>query len=148
MTNDASRSTLSRDEIIAALSALAAGLGDRGVTGEICLFGGAVMVLAFNARVMTTSQQHFTAGNLPQFPNLRLTMPVPEYLLAMKCIAARIAGTGDEVSDVADVVFLIRRIGLASAAEVLKLVAQYYPREQIGVKTRYLIEGLFEEGQI
>jgi predicted nucleotidyltransferase len=187
MTNDASRSTLSRDEIIAALSALAAGLGDRGVTGEICLFGGAVMVLAFNARVMTkdvdaifkpaglvrevarevgnangwpedwlndgvkgfvSSQQHFTAGNLPQFPNLRLTMPVPEYLLAMKCIAARIAGTGDEVSDVADVVFLIRRIGLASAAEVLKLVAQYYPREQIGVKTQYLIEGLFEEGQI
>jgi predicted nucleotidyltransferase len=187
MTNEASRSTLSRDEILAALAALAAGLGDRGVTGEICLFGGAVMVLAFNARVTTkdvdaifqpaalvrnlarevgntrgwpedwlndgvkgfvSSQQQFTAGNLPQYPNLRITMPVPEYLLAMKCMAARIGGTGNEASDVADVVFLIRHIRLGSAIEVLKLVEQYYPKQRIGVKTKYLIEGLFEEGQV
>lgn len=187
MTAANNRSTLSRDEIIAALSALAAGLGTRGVTGEICLFGGAVMVLAFNARVTTkdvdaifkpaglvrdvarevgdangwsedwlndgvkgfvSAQQQVTAGNLPQFPNLRITMPVPEYLLAMKCMAARIGGTGSEASDVADVIFLIRHIGLKSAAEVLTLVAQYYPKERIGVKTQYLVEGLFEEGQV
>ena len=95
-----------------------------------------------------SSRQEFTAGNLPQFPHLRVTMPVPEYMLAMKCMAARIGGTGDEASDVQDVVFLIRRLGLSSAPDVLELVGRYYPQERIPVKTQYLIEGLFEEGRI
>jgi hypothetical protein len=77
-----------------------------------------------------------------------LTMPVPEYLLAMKCMAARIGGTADEPSDVADIIFLIRHLKLKSAKEVLDLVGQYYPASRIPVKTQYLIEGLFEEGKI
>jgi len=43
-------------------------------------------------RASPSSRHETTAGNLPQFPHLRLTMPVPEYLLAMKCMAARIGG--------------------------------------------------------
>ena len=31
-----------------------------------------------------SSRYETTVGQLPQFPYLRLTMPVPEYLLAMK----------------------------------------------------------------
>ena len=180
-------SALSREAILAALRALSDELGKQGVMGEICLFGGTVMVLAFTARLMTkdvdalfqpaqtirelarriADEQHLpvnwlndgvkgfvsarhetTAGNLPQFPHLRLSMPVPEYLLAMKCMAARIAGTTDEPTDVADIVFLIRHLELKSAKEVLDLVAQYYPANRIPVKTQYLVEGLFEEGQI
>ena len=122
-----SNSVLTRDMILAALGALSDDLGKQNLTGEICLFGGTVMVLAFTARVATkdvdalfqpvqtirvlarqvaeeqklppdwlndgvkgfVSMRHeVIAGNLPQFPHLRLTMPVPEYLLAMKCIAA------------------------------------------------------------
>lgn len=52
-----------------------------------------------------------TTGHLPQFPHLRLTVVVPEYLLAMKCLAARVGGTDDEPSDVADIIFLIRQSG-------------------------------------
>ncbi len=180
-------SALTRKEILGALEALSDGLGERGITGELCIFGGAVMVLAFNARVatkdvdavfqpaalvrelarrigefkglpvdwlndgvkgFTSSLQDVTAGNLPQFAHLRVTMPVPEYLLAMKCMAARIGGIGDEPSDVADIVFLIRHLGLRPADEVLKLVAKYYPKELIAPKTQYLIEGLFEEGKV
>ncbi len=89
-----------------------------------------------------------TAGNLPQFDHLRLTMPVPEYLLAMKCMAARIGGTANEPSDVADIVFLIRHLQLGSSNEVLDLVGQYYPANRIPVRTQYLVEGLFEEGKI
>jgi hypothetical protein len=63
-------------------------------------------------------------------------------------MAARIGGTGDEASDVADVVFLIRHLALSSAPEVLKLVGQYDPKERIAVKTQYLIEGLFDEGKV
>jgi len=178
-------SALTHETILAALSSLSEELGRRGVIGEICLFGGTVMVLAFNARVSTkdvdaiflpaeitresarrvgedlqlspdwlndgvkgfVSRRHeTTAGNLPQFPNLRLTMPVPEYLLAMKCMAARVGGLAGEASDVPDITFLIRQLGLKEAGAVLDIVGQYYPKERIPVKTQYLVEGLFEEG--
>ena len=73
-------------------------------------------------------------------------MPVPEYMLAMKCMAARLGGTADEPSEVADIRFLIRHLALKSAVEVLNVVALYYPANRIPVKTQYLVEGLFEEG--
>ena len=182
-----SGSALTREQILAALRALSDELGKQGVTGEACLFGGTVMVLAFTARLTTkdvdalfqptqvirelarriAEDQHLpanwlndgvkgfvsarhetTGGNLPQFPNLRLTMPVPEYLLAMKCMAACLGGTADEPSDVGDIIFLIRHLKLKPAKEVLDLVGQYYPANRIPVKTQYLVEGLFEEGKI
>jgi hypothetical protein len=185
--NTPTGSTLTREELLSALRALSDKLGERGLTGEICLFGGTVMVLAFSARLATkdvdalfqppkairelaervAAEQHLpsnwlndgvkgfvstrhetTPGNLPQFPHLRLTMPVPEYLLAMKCMASRIGGTTGEQSDVTDIAFLIRHLGLTSARDVLDIVAQYYPANQIPVKTQYLIEGLFEEGKV
>ncbi len=180
-------STLSRDVILRGLQALSDKLGQQGITGEVCLFGGAAMVLAFRARVTTkdvdalfqpaqtvrelaqqvgaelrmpadwmndgvkgfvSSRHETTVQNLPQFAHLRLTMPVPEYLLAMKCMAARIGGTTDEPSDVADIVFLVRYLKLKTAQEVLALVAQYYPVDRTPVKTRYLVEGLFDEGKV
>ena len=95
-----------------------------------------------------SARHETTAGNLPQFPHLRLTMPVPEYLLAMKCMAARLGGTTGESSDLPDIVFLIRHLQLRSAKDVLDLVGQYYPANRIPVKTQYLVEGLFEEGKV
>jgi hypothetical protein len=182
-----SGSALTREAILRALSSLSDELGRQSVTGELCLFGGTVMVLAFTARLSTkdvdalfqpspmirdlarrigdeqqlpadwlndgvkgyvSARHETTAGNLPQFPHLRLTMPVPEYLLAMKCMAARLGGTTGESSDVADIVLLIRRLQLKSAQAVLEIVGQYYPANRIPVKTQYLVEGLFEEGRI
>lgn len=182
-----SGSALTREAILRALSSLSEELGKQGVTGEICLFGGTVMVLAFTARLSTkdvdavfqptplirnlasrvgeeqnlpadwlndgvkgfvSARHETTAGNLPQFPHLRLTMPVPEYLLAMKCMAARLGGSNGDASDVADIVFLIRHLQLESAPAVLEIVAQYYPANRIPVRTQYLVEGLFEEGRI
>jgi len=71
-------------------------------------------------------------------------MPTAEYLLAMKCMAARIAVGPDQPSDVADIGDLIRRLGLRTAAEVLDLVASYYPAGRIPARTQYLVEGMFE----
>ena len=89
-----------------------------------------------------------TSADLPQFPHLRLTMPVPEYMLAMKCMAARLGGGAGEPTDVADIIFLVRHLKLKSAREVLDIAGQYYPANRIPVKTQYLVEGLFEEGKI
>jgi hypothetical protein len=181
------RSSLNREAILRALNSLSEELGKEGVTGEVCLFGGTIMVLAFAARVSTkdvdalfrptplirtlarsiaeeqqlpsdwlndgvkgfiSTRHETTAGNLPQFPHLRLTMPVPEYLLAMKCMAARLGGPEGEASDVPDITFLIRHLQLTSAKAVLDIVAQYYPANLTPVKTQYLVEGLFEEGKV
>jgi hypothetical protein len=180
-------SALTREAIVRAMNSLSEELARQEIIGEICLFGGAVMVLAFTARLSTkdvdalfqpaalirdlakriseeqclpadwlnngmkgylSSRHETTAGNLPQFPNLRLTMPVPEYLLAMKCMAARLGGTAGEPSDVPDIVFLIKHLRLQTAESVLEIVSHYYPANRIPVKTQYLVEGLFEEGKI
>jgi hypothetical protein len=45
--------TLDRVPIVRALGRLSQILGDRGITGEVCLLGGTVMVLAFKTRART-----------------------------------------------------------------------------------------------
>jgi len=184
---DKADTALSRGEILSALQALSDELGKAAVRGEICLFGGTAMVLAYSARVSTkdvdalfqpaeavravaariAADRHLPAdwlndgvkgflstrhdtmqGNLPQYPNLKVTMPVPEYLLAMKCMAARIAGPTGGQSDTPDIQFLIHHLELKSANEVLEIVARYYPSNRIPVKAQYLIEGLFAEGKL
>jgi len=185
-SSNTGQTALSRQRIIKALSEMSDQLERRGIKGELCLFGGTVMVLAFAARPSTrdvdaifqpteiireiarkigeasgflpnwlndaakgfVSKRHDTIeGNLPQFPHLRLTMPTPEYMLAMKCMASRIGGI-DESHDVSDILFLIRHLKLESAVAVMDIVAAYYPQNQIPVKVQYLVEGLFEEGKI
>jgi hypothetical protein len=177
-------SGLSAVEIVAALSALSDELGRADTKGEICLFGGTVMVLVFKARLSTkdvdavfqpsqiirqaaervrenrgldenwlndavkgflASAPPLTSEGLPQFPNLQVTMPTAEYLLAMKCMAGR---TGAEGANDIPVVFLTRQLNLKSAREVLDIVAHYYGKSGVPVKTQYLVEGLFEEGKI
>ena len=57
-------------------------------------------------------------------------------------------GASGEGSDIPDIVFLIRHLGLKSARAVLDLVGQYYPENRIPLRTQYLLDGLFEEGLI
>jgi hypothetical protein len=52
-SDPASGSALSREQILRALQSLSDQLGQQGITGEVCLFGGTVMVLAFTARLTT-----------------------------------------------------------------------------------------------
>ena len=74
--------------------------------------------------------------------HLAVLMPSPEYLLAMKCMAAR----GERGSrDLEDVKFLADALGLPDAAAALSIVENYYPARQITVKTQYFIEAAFEE---
>ena len=53
MSESPGQSQLTREQILAALNALNDALRERAVVGELCLFGGAVIVLAFNARLAT-----------------------------------------------------------------------------------------------
>ena len=57
-------------------------------------------------------------------PNLRVQAPTPEYMLAMKVLAAR-AGAESEQGDAGDIAFLIRLLGITEADSVLNIVSRY-----------------------
>jgi hypothetical protein len=174
---------LDRQTIEAALAAMNTRLEAAGVIGEICIFGGSAMVLAFDARQATrdvdavfrppelfrhaavevadelnlpenwlndgvkgfvSSVQDYVPDDMPQFSHLRVIRPSAAYLLAMKCMAARVAGY-DTRGDIEDVRFLVRHLGLRTAEQVLEIVGRYYPPERIAVKTQYFIEEVVQE---
>lgn len=166
---------LAKAEILDALRALDAELGRRGVRGELCLYGGAVMCLVYDARPSTRDVDAVFAPativreaaervardrELPpdwlndgvkgfvvehprqtafELPHLRVLVPPPDYLLAMKVLAARVDST-----DRQDVRFLIDRLSLSGAEDVFRILAQYYPRAQIRPATRFFVEELFD----
>ncbi len=166
-----------------ALRKLSEELGRREVCGELCLFGGTAMVLAFRARQMTkdvdaifepapvireaaaivqqqldlpdswlndaakafvSSRHEVTAYDLPQFEHLRIVAPIPEYLLAMKCLASRIGSVGG-ADDQADIRFLLDHLRISSAEAALEIVTTYYPEERVPLRARYLLEEILGE---
>lgn len=174
---------LTKERIITALNILNDRLTEKGVTGELCIFGGATMILAFDARQSTrdvdavfvpkteiyqaaeqiadelnlpiswlndgvkgfiSSEGELTTDGMPQWENLRILRPITSYLLAMKCMAARVAEY-DTVGDKDDIKHLCRNLGLKTSDEVLAIVERYYPRSRIHVKTQYFIEEALEE---
>jgi hypothetical protein len=174
---------LTKDRIITALAALNKRLTEKGVTGELCIFGGATMILAFDARESTrdvdavfvpkteiyeeaakiaddmnlpvswlndgvkgfiSQEGDLTAEGMPQWENLRILRPTTRYLLAMKCMAARVAEY-DTVGDKNDIIHLCKDLGIHTANEVFNIVENYYPVSRIPVKTKFFIEEIIGE---
>jgi hypothetical protein len=175
---------LDRDQILRALARLAEILRDRGTQGEICLLGGSVMVLAFNARPATkdvdgifepvetirgaaatvqaelglpdgwlndaakgylSAHHEVEAGDLPQFDGLRIVAPTAEYMLAMKCMASRIAYADADPGDVADIRFLLAHLHIQTPDDALAIIERFYPADRVPPRARYLIESILTE---
>jgi hypothetical protein len=169
---------MTAEEIKQYLAELNDELSAINVKGEICLYGGAVMCIAFNARPATKdvdavfepvrviaqaankiAERHNLAIDwlnngvkmflvehekeiLFDWLNLKVYVPSPDYLLAMKTLAAR-ANTSDR----ADIEFLIDRLNLQKAEQVFEVVKNYYPRKETKPATQFFIEELFEQKQ-
>ncbi len=146
------------------------------IKGEVSLFGGAVMVLAFKARPATKdvdaifkpvkeirnaahriAERHglrldwlnlavrmFVVEHprqaLFEFSNLIVTIPDAKYLLAMKMLALR-PNTEDEE----DAIFLIGKLGIKRAEDVVELIKGFYPNKQIKPGILLWLEGFFEK---
>lgn len=72
-----------------------------------------------------------------ELSHLRVFIPVPEYLLAMKCIAFRL---GPEFRDEEDVRYLLRYLNLERAEDALAIVERYFPADRIPPKTRFALQ--------
>lgn len=76
------------------------------------------------------------------FPNLRVFVARPEYLLAMKCAAMRL---GEEFRDLDDVRYLLRYLNLSDPEEALAIVTSYFDPDQLPPKTRRVLEELLAD---
>jgi hypothetical protein len=71
--------------------------------------------------------------------HLKIFAPSAKYMLAMKCLAARV-GTKDE----GDIEFLIKHLRLTKVQDVMDIVASFYDLKLIQPKTQYMIEEIIE----
>jgi hypothetical protein len=77
------------------------------------------------------------------FSHLRVFSPHPEYLLAMKCLAMRLA---EEFRDRDDVAALVKTLGFTRVDEAEAALARYYPLDRYPVRARYVLEDLLPGG--
>ena len=74
-----------------------------------------------------------------QHGGLRVHVPTPEYLLAMKCMAMRIDDP-DASHDVADIKNLARLLHIETPEAFFDIIAQFYPSAKITPKTAFGVE--------
>ena len=97
------------------------------------------------AKGFVSARHEAVGGDLPQFQTLRLTAPTPEYMLAMKCFAARLSAGPSEKGDEEDIRFLLKKLGLTTVDQALEILGRYYPPERIPARTQYLLEDIFTD---
>ncbi|MBM3224874.1 MAG: hypothetical protein FJZ47_13865 [Candidatus Tectomicrobia bacterium] len=90
------------------------------------------------------SEHHVLLRAYPseQAPGLRVFVPTPEYLLAMKLMAIRIdpaAGT----SDLDDMLQLLDVVGLTTPEDTLAFAAAFYPDARVSGRVRLGIQALW-----
>lgn len=74
-------------------------------------------------------------------PHLEILAADNETMLAMKCAAAR---TEEDANDIR---LLARSLHIDSSAAALAVVLRYFPEDRLPVRTRLLLEELFDDGR-
>ena len=78
-------------------------------------------------------------------PGIRVFIPSPEYLFAMKAMAMRI-GDPTSARDIDDLRALGAMIRVKNSEHAITLVEQYYPASRISPKTQFGLQELFDAG--
>lgn len=73
-----------------------------------------------------------------EVPGLRVAVASPEYMLTVKCLAARL-------EDEEDIKSLLELLGVRTVNEALEIVKAVYPEWVITPRTRFLLEKIFSE---
>jgi hypothetical protein len=71
--------------------------------------------------------------------HLNIMVALPEYMLAMKCLAMRI---GTEFHDEDDVRYLLRHLDVRVYEKAITIITKYFPLERFPQKTLYALQEL------
>ena len=71
-----------------------------------------------------------------ELDHLRVMVALPEYLLAMKCLALRI---GTESHDEDDIRYLLRHLDIETYEQAVAVITRFYPLERFPQKTLYAL---------
>ncbi len=180
--------SLTQAEIRKGLEMVNAWLAVRGTKGEICIYGGACLCLAFAARSSTKDVDAvFEPASLVrkaafeiasemgwswnwlndevkgflsihdadgiefldsfELSHLKVYVANPEYLLAMKCLAARMGQheEGEVATDLNDALWLSRHLGFSSREEIARVVLKFFPDRELPERTGFFVEELLEQ---
>jgi hypothetical protein len=109
--------------------------------------------LSPNVDGLAEHHELFRAYPSEQEPGLRVFVPSPEYMLAMKLMAMRLDPAGGK-SDLADIVNLMEVVGLKTPEQTIDFAASFYPEAKISARLHLGIrelwhrrENLRQEGQ-
>jgi hypothetical protein len=161
---------LTRSQIEEALERLDRALERGGHRAQIYLVGGAVMCVVHNARDSTRDvDAWFTepAAVRAAAAEVGRDMGLPEDWLNDAAKAFVPAGAGFDAwrsfpsldvsvaddrtlrtaEDAGDIRFLAQRLALKTSAEILQVVAAYYPADRLPVRSRLLVEEMFDDGR-
>jgi hypothetical protein len=123
------------------LSAAARRVGDRLSLPGGWLNDGVTTYLAPNDQ---TALRYFGSYPSEAEPGLRVFVPTPEYLLAMKLMAMRIdPATG--ARDLDDILHLIAITDLRRKEDLVDLAAGFYPEARVSAKLMLALDGLWRE---
>jgi hypothetical protein len=74
-------------------------------------------------------------------PGLRVYVPTPEYMLAMKLMALRIAPAAGK--DLEDIINLLQIVGVTDKPKIIEFAANFYPEARISGKLRLALDDLW-----
>lgn len=77
-----------------------------------------------------------------ELSHLRVSCAIPEYMLAMKCLALR---TGHGFQDEADILYLIRNLGVRQYDDAEEILRRYYPIDQYPKRNLLALRELIAE---
>jgi hypothetical protein len=94
---------------------------------------------------LSTGEDMLLMENFPGSPEggLRIHVPSPAYLFAMKCMAMRPEGL-DGSHDISDIEALADIAGIENSSDALSLIEGFYPSSRIPPKVRFEVEEIME----
>ena len=105
-------------------------------------------VRTYLSPLVDAPQVHVLTGTYPTevTPGLRVYVPTPEYMLAMKLMSMRIdEATGGK--DKEDIINLMSVVGITTKIELIAIASVYYPEAKVSAKLLLAADALVAEGE-
>jgi hypothetical protein len=93
----------------------------------------------------TKSYEFFATYPNEATPGLRVFVPTPEYMLAMKLMALRVEPDGGK--DLDDILCLMEVVGIAGQSDMVEAAARFYPEAKISGKLRLALDDVWKAYQ-